>query len=504
MPWSRPRPGARARRRSWPPCAARDSPWTSAPARWRRSSGWRCTSSSARPRRCSAGARWSSEPRPTPPRARCAWASRGPCPSSTARPWSWGCGPPSSWSAASTPRASFTGRTTTTPTCRRTIRSPSTSTPATRGRLLLETPQGLRPVGIRRVHLEEDTGKLVHAEGRSLVDYNRSGTPLMEVVTEPDLRSPEEARQFLVQLRTLLQYAGVTTGRMEEGTLRCDANLSLRRPGGELGTRTEIKNMNSLRSVERALRYEEARQREVLGRGEPVVQETRHWDEDRGITFPSREKEEAQDYRYFPEPDLVPLRIDEAWIARVRSELPELPDARRRRYVEVFGLPEHDSRLVTATRALADFFEETVRLFPHPKTVSNWLVGEVAAYLNATGLEIEDIPLRPASLAELLALVDSGTLSGRSAKEVLEEMVRTGRSAREIVEERGLVQISDEAALDRIVQDVIAENPGPVADVRAGKDKAVTYLVGQVMKKTRGRANPELVNRLLRERLGAG
>src|SRR5579883_2570365 len=375
---------------------------------------------------------------------------------------------------------------------------------ATGGRLLLETPQGLRPVGIRRVHLEEDTGKLVHAEGRSLVDYNRSGTPLMEVVTEPDLRSPEEARQFLVQLRTLLQYAGVTTGRMEEGTLRCDANLSLRRPGGELGTRTEIKNMNSLRSVERALRYEEARQREVLGRGEPVVQETRHWDEDRGITFPSREKEEAQDYRYFPEPDLVPLRIDEAWIARVRSELPELPDARRRRYVEVFGLPEHDSRLVTATRALADFFEETVRLFPHPKTVSNWLVGEVAAYLNATGLEIEDIPLRPASLAELLALVDSGTLSGRSAKEVLEEMVRTGRSAREIVEERGLVQISDEAALDRIVQDVIAENPGPVADVRAGKDKAVTYLVGQVMKKTRGRANPELVNRLLRERLGAG
>src|SRR5579875_391505 len=375
---------------------------------------------------------------------------------------------------------------------------------ATGGRLLLETPQGLRPVGIRRVHLEEDTGKLVHAEGRSLVDYNRSGTPLMEVVTEPDLRSPEEARQFLVQLRTLLQYAGVTTGRMEEGTLRCDANLSLRRPGGELGTRTEIKNMNSLRSVERALRYEEARQREVLGRGEPVVQETRHWDEDRGITFPSREKEEAQDYRYFPEPDLVPLRIDEAWIARVRSELPELPDARRRRYVEVFGLPEHDSRLVTATRALADFFEETVRLFPHPKTVSNWLVGEVAAYLNATGLEIEDIPLRPASLAELLALVDSGTLSGRSAKEVLEEMVRTGRSAREIVEERGLVQISDEAALDRIVQDVIAENPGPVANVRAGKDKAVTYLVGQVMKKTRGRANPELVNRLLRERLGAG
>ncbi len=375
---------------------------------------------------------------------------------------------------------------------------------ATGGVLAFDAAGAARRVGIRRVHLEEDTGKLVHAEGRSLVDYNRSGTPLMEVVTEPDLRSTEEARLFLGRLRAILQYAGVSTGRMEEGTLRCDANLSLRAPGGPHGIRTEIKNMNSLRSVERALRFEEARQREVLGRGDAVVQETRHWDEDRGVTFTSREKEEAQDYRYFPEPDLVPLRVDAPWIERVRADLPELPEARRRRYVEAFGLPDHDAGLVTATRPMAEFFEEAVRLFPQPKTVSNWLVGDVAAYLNASGMEIEGVPVTPAGLAELLRLVEDGTVSGRSAKEVLEEMLRSGRSAGEVVRERGLVQISDAAELAALVDAAIAENPGPVGDVRAGKDKAVAFLVGQVMKKTRGRANPEMVNRLLRDRIGAG
>lgn len=372
---------------------------------------------------------------------------------------------------------------------------------ATGGRLELESGETSRPIGIRRVHLEEDTGKLLHAEDRSLVDYNRSGTPLMEVVTEPDLRSPEEARLFLAQLRAVLQYAGVTTGRMEEGTLRCDANLSLRVPGGPHGTRTEVKNMNSLRSVERALRFEEARQREQLARGEPVAQETRHWDEQRGVTFASREKEEAQDYRYFPEPDLVPLLVDDAWVAEVRAGLPEMPDAKRRRYAEAFALPEHEARLLTATRAMADFFEATVRDFPQPKIVANWLVGDVAAYLNGAGLEIEEARLSPAALAELLRLIDGGTLSGRLAKEVLEEMLRTGRTAAAIVKERGLVQISDEAALAAMVDGVIAEHPGPVQDVRTGKDKAVSFLVGQVMKRSRGRANPEVVNRLLRERL---
>ncbi len=368
---------------------------------------------------------------------------------------------------------------------------------------VLRFPSGgeTREVGIRRVHLEEDTGKLVHAEGRSLVDYNRCGTPLMEVVTEPGLRSAEEARLFLTHLRALLQFAEVTSGRLEEGTLRCDANLSLRPSGGAHGTRSEIKNMNSLRSVERALRFEEARQRAILARGEDVIQETRHWDEDREITFASREKEEAQDYRYFPEPDLVPLQVDPAWIERVRSGLPELPEARRRRYIETLGLPEHDAGLLTATRAMAEFFEATIRLFSKPKVASNWLIGDVAAYLNAQGREIDEVPVRPEYLAGLLTLVDTGQVSGRSAKEILEEMLRTGRPAEAIVQERGLGQISDEAMLATVVQEVIAEHSGPVADVRAGKDQAVTFLVGQVMKKTRGRANPALVNRLIREHL---
>ena len=374
---------------------------------------------------------------------------------------------------------------------------------AAAGRMELEGAGTARTIGIRRVHLEEDTGKLLHAEGRSLVDYNRSGTPLMEVVTEPDLRSPEEARLFLAQLRAVLQYAGVTTGRMEEGTMRCDANLSLRVPGGPHGIRTEVKNMNSLRAVERALRFEEARQRELLARGGAVVQETRHWDEQRGVTFSSREKEEAQDYRYFPEPDLAPLAVDGAWVDRVRADLPELPDAKRRRYAEAFALPEHEARLLTATRPMAEFFEDTVRRFNQPRIVANWLVGDIAAYLNEAGQEIDQAKITPASLAEMLSLLERGTLSGRLAKDVLPEMLNTGRTAGEIVKERGLVQISDESALAEMVEAVIAEHPGPVGDVRAGKDKAVVFLVGQVMKRSRGRANPEVVNRLLRERLAA-
>jgi len=375
---------------------------------------------------------------------------------------------------------------------------------ATGGALSVPLGGEARAVSIRRVHLEEDTGKLVHDGAASLVDYNRSGTPLMEVVTEPDLRSPLEARLFLVHLRSVLQFAEVTSGRLEEGTVRCDANLSLRLPGQPYGTRTEVKNMNSLRSVERALRFEEARQREIRARGQAVVQETRHWDEDRQVTFSSREKEEAQDYRYFPEPDLVPLAVDPGWIDRVRAELPELPAARRRRYIEVFELPEHDATVLTTTRAMAEFFEQTARLFPRPKVISNWLIGDVAAYLNAAGREMDDVPVRPESLAGLLRLIDAGILSGRSAKEVLEEMLRTGRAADAIVADRGLNQISDEGMLTAVVQEVIAEHPGPVRDVRAGKDQAVTFLVGQVMKKTRGRANPAVVHRLMRERLSSG
>ncbi|MDR7553986.1 MAG: Asp-tRNA(Asn)/Glu-tRNA(Gln) amidotransferase subunit GatB [Armatimonadota bacterium] len=376
---------------------------------------------------------------------------------------------------------------------------------ATDGHLELQTEGGVRTVRIRRVHLEEDTGRLVHPDDPargSLIDYNRSGVPLMEIVTEPDLRSPAEARDFLVALRRLLQFARISTGRMEEGTLRCDANVSLRRPGSAWGTRTEVKNMNSLRAVERALAFEVARQRAVLEQGGEVVQETRHWDERREVTFASRTKEEAQDYRYFPEPDLVPIVVDEAWLAAIRASLPELPAARRARFVAAYGLSPYDADLLTATPATADLFEQTVARYPAPKTVANWLLGEVAGYLNEHGLELEQVPLSAERLAALLRLIEQGHLSGRMAKEVLVEMLAHDRDPVAIVEARGLRQISDDATLRAVIDRVLAEHPGPVADVRAGKDKALTFLIGQVMRATQGRANPEVVHRLLRERLG--
>ncbi len=376
---------------------------------------------------------------------------------------------------------------------------------ATAGFLEVAGAAGSFRVGIRRVHLEEDTARLVHPDSdplHSLVDYNRSGVPLMEVVTEPDLRSPTEAREFLNALRRLLVHAGVTTGRMEEGTLRCDANLSLQCPGGPPGTRTEVKNMNSVRSVERALAYEADRQRKVLEQGEPVRQETRHWDERRGVTFGSRSKEEAEDYRYFPEPDLVPIAVSPAMLEQIRAALPELPAARVGRFVAQYGLSPYDANLLTASPAMARFFEETVALYAHPKAVANWLVGEVSAYLNERGSEIDATPLTPARLASLLRLVEGGTLSGRAAKEVLLEALERGTEPEAVVEARGLSQISDREELARVVDAVIARNPGPAAEIRTGKERAIAFMVGQVMKATQGRASPEATNRLLRERLG--
>jgi aspartyl-tRNA(Asn)/glutamyl-tRNA(Gln) amidotransferase subunit B len=374
---------------------------------------------------------------------------------------------------------------------------------ATDGALEIETEGGRRRIGIRRVHLEEDTGRLVHPEGAdvSYVDYNRSGVPLMEIVTYPDLRSPQEARLFLLKLRQILQYAEVSTGRMEEGTMRCDANISLRRPHEALGTRTEVKNLNSLRSVERALQFEVARQRALLERGEAVVQETRHWDERGGFTFASRTKEEAEDYRYFPEPDLVPIEVTPAWIEAVRNTLPELPDARRDRLVANYGLGRYEAELVVATKFQADFFEEAVRLYPSPRAIANWLVGDVAGYLNEHNLELEDLPISPAHLSELVRLIEEGVISVRIAKDILPEMLKTGARPREIVERQGLVQISDEEALRAVVRSVLADHPEPVEDVRKGKERAIGFLVGQVMKRTAGRANPGLVNRILREEL---
>ncbi len=374
---------------------------------------------------------------------------------------------------------------------------------ATDGYLEIEVEGERRRIGIRRVHLEEDTGRLVHPEGadHSLVDYNRSGVPLMEIVTYPDLRSPQEARAFLLKLRQVLQYVEVSSGRMEEGTLRCDANVSLRRPGDPLGTRTEVKNMNSIRAVERALQFEIDRQRALLERGKVVIQETRHWDEHSGVTFASRTKEEAEDYRYFPEPDLVPLEISPAWIAQVQRELPELPDARRDRLVRTYGLGRYEAELITATRFQADFFEAAVRLHQSPKALANWLVGDVAGYLNEHNLELEDLPITPQHLAELVRLIEEGVISGRIAKDILPEVLQTGRLPSEIVRERGLVQISDEETVREVVRAVIAAHPEPVEDFRKGKERAIGFLVGQVMKRTGGRANPALVNRLLREEL---
>jgi len=376
---------------------------------------------------------------------------------------------------------------------------------ATNGHLEITVDGQAARIGIRRVHLEEDTGRLVHPRDQargSLIDYNRSGVPLMEIVTEPELRSPGEARECLTSLRRLLQFTGVSTGRMEEGTMRCDANISLRPPGGIAGTRTEVKNMNSIRSVERALAFEDARQRSVLGRGGTILQETRHWDERREVTFASRTKEEAQDYRYFPEPDLMPVTVDEAWLERMRAELPELPAARRHRFISTYELSPYDADLLTGAPETAAFFEAAVALFPHPKTVANWLSGEVAAYLNERGKELDEIALTPERFAGLLRLIDDGIISGRTAKEVLVEAIVTNRDPASIVDARGLRQISEDAALATVVDMVIAQQAGPAADVRAGKDRALGFLVGQVMRATNGRANPGAVNRLLRERLG--
>jgi aspartyl-tRNA(Asn)/glutamyl-tRNA(Gln) amidotransferase subunit B len=365
-----------------------------------------------------------------------------------------------------------------------------------------------RRIRINRIHMEEDAGKLLHAgddiaaASSSLVDLNRSGVGLIEIVSEPDIRSPEEARLYLMELRTILQYLGVSDCKMEEGSLRCDANVSVRpRGSNDYGTKTEIKNMNSFRSVFRGLEYEAERQKEAVLAGESIVQETRHWDEVRGITVSMRSKEEAHDYRYFPDPDLVPLTIDRSWVEEIRRDLPELPAAKRQRFVTEYNLPEYDAEVLTASRNVADFFDATVRLFPDPKAVSNWFMSEVMRLLNAEGKEIQETALTPERLAKLLKLIQDGTISGKIAKEVFEEMFKDGGDPAEIVKRRGLVQISDEGQLIPIVDEVIAANPKVVEDYRGGKEKAFTFLVGQVMKATRGKANPGLVNKLLKERL---
>jgi len=378
------------------------------------------------------------------------------------------------------------------------------------GHLDVDVDGQVRRVGITRVHMEEDTGKTTHVglSGRigqaehALVDYNRAGVPLVEVVSEPDIRSAEEARAYLVELRATLEALGVSDVRMEEGSLRCDANISTRRVGEEaFGTKVEIKNLNSIRSLERALRHEEERQRAALERGEPLVQETRHFDEEQGTTHTLRSKEEAFDYRYFPEPDLPPLAPEPAWAEAIRAALPELPAARRVRYVSELGLTPEQARILASSSATARFFEGTLDLDADPAAAAHWITQDLAGLLNKARVELADAKITPRHVVELVRLVDQETISVSGAKQVLEEAFETGAAAEAIVEARGLRQVTDASALEAWVDEAIAENPGPVEQFRGGKEGIIGFLVGEVMKKSGGSASPKLVNELLRKRL---
>lgn len=376
---------------------------------------------------------------------------------------------------------------------------------AEHGALEVQTDGRTARIGITRIHMEEDAGKLVHdpALPKSYVDFNRTGTPLIEIVSEPDIRSPEEAAQYLKTLRDILVYLEICDGNMEEGSFRCDANVSLR-PAGEqtLGTRTELKNMNSFRNVARALDYEIRRQRIVLEQGEEVVQETRLWDDGAAKSISMRGKEEAHDYRYFPDPDLPPLVIDPAWVERIRDELPELPRAKRERFQREYGLSEQDAGVLAASRATADYFEAAASQGAPAKAAANWVMGELTGKLNAAGLAVADSPVDAPALAELLKLIDSGELSGKMGKEVFAEMFSAGKSAAQVVEEKGLKQVSDSGELEAVLQKIFDAHPEETAAFRGGKKKLMGFFVGQVMKETRGQANPKLVNELVQKMLG--
>ena len=381
---------------------------------------------------------------------------------------------------------------------------------AINGHLQIETAGATKAIGVTRVHLEEDVAKMQHYPGDdggySLVDVNRSGVPLMEVVSEPDMRSAEEARAYLTTLHSLLQYLDVTTGNMQDGSFRCDANISIRPAGSEeYGTRTEVKNMNSFRSVYQALNYEVERQQRVVEAGERVVQETRGWLEERAVTVSQRSKEEAHDYRYFPEPDLPPLDIAPEWVDRMRDRLPELAPERCARFQQEYGLPEYDAGVLTGSKAMADYFETATRIpafdgaaqDSHAKQVSNWMLGDLSGLLNQENREISDCPVFPEHLVELIGLVGEGTISVTMAKTVLEEAYSSGTSPRLIVEERGYTQISDTSAVEPLVLEALEANPRAVTDYLGGKESAAKFLVGQVMKLARGQAKPDVVNQLV-------
>ena len=374
---------------------------------------------------------------------------------------------------------------------------------ATNGWVEIEDDAGNpKRIRIRRAHLEEDTGKLVHVDGYSLVDLNRAGVPLLEIVTEADIRSAEEAHRYLTKLRTILRYLGVSTGDMEKGAMRCEANLSIRPKGQkEFGTKVEIKNLNSFKAVRDAIAYEVQRQIQVLESGGTIEQVTMGWDDARGRTFVQRSKEYAHDYRYFPEPDLLPLEVPREWVEELRATLPELPDAKAARFQQEYGLSRGEAGVIVEEKAVAEWYEAAVREYGKPREVYNWLTGEIFRHLNEANIPIEEMSVTPERLAQLLTLVDKGTINRNTAKMVLAEMFQTGKDAQSIVQEKGLAQVSDEAALVSIVEKVIAEHPAEVQRYRSGKKGLFGWFMGQVMKATRGQANPAVVRKLLTERL---
>ncbi len=373
------------------------------------------------------------------------------------------------------------------------------------GYIEIETEKGSKRIRIKRVHMEEDAGKNIHGEGDdpfSYVDLNRAGVPLIEIVSEPDISSPEEARLYLQKLRTIMRYIGVSNADMEKGELRCDANVSIRPKGSDkLGTKTELKNMNSFRHVQRALEYEIERQISVVEEGGQVEQETRLWNPHLGITETMRKKEEEHDYRYFPEPDLVPLVLTEQFVENMRSELPELPDEKKKRFMDQYGLSAYDSEVLCSSRELADYYEKAVSAYNNPKAIANWVMVELLGRLNKESKDVTQSPIKPEQVAKLVELIDKGTISGKIGKQVFDIMYKEGGDPEAIVKEKGLVQITDAGEIEKFVDEVIAECPEEVQKYLKGKTKVIGYLVGQVMKKTKGKANPQLVNKLLREKL---
>lgn len=378
------------------------------------------------------------------------------------------------------------------------------------GYLDIEVNGETKRIRINRIHMEEDAGKLVHSgdtissSNSSNVDYNRTGVPLLEIVSEPDLRSGEEARAYVEKLRSIVQYTGVCDGRMEEGSLRCDANVSVRLMGTEtLGTRTEIKNINSLTGIQKAIEYEALRQAELIEDGGVVNQETRTWDDGKGMTLMMRKKDRENDYRFFPEPDLVPIVVDPAYIEEVRQSLPELPEAKQKRFVSDYGLSVEDARTLTVVRDTADYLDAVVAAGADPKQASNWMIGDLAKLVNDANVLYSETKIKPAQLAAMIGLIDKGTISGKIAKQVIVKMFESGKDPSAIVEEEGLVQISDTGAIEEIVKQVIADNPKSVEDFKSGKGKAIGFLVGQVMRASKGKANPGVVNELLTKHLEA-